>query len=282
MKTTPDFAPFYAARAELMMNDPIQAEIDLKKAIQIDREEWRYHKLLANHYITRHEYEKALSIAGSYYQTHQQRYIIGMLYAKTLLLNKRYRECDLLLSKLNIIPFEGATEGRELYREAKLMLAIQEMKLKNYKKVLQNINAAKLWPQNLGAGKPYEEDIDIRLEEWMSYLCFIQMKNTIEAEKALQKIIQFVPQIDNTIRNFLPANHLVTAWAMKKKNQTKEASDWLDQQIKKFPENKILVWCKEVFNNNQTTLTNYNDATTRILMHLMDMKEIVKVNQRQE
>lgn len=276
LKTTPDFAPFYAARAELLKDDPVQAEIDLKKAIQMDKEEWRYHKLLTNHYITSHENEKALSIAGYYYRNHPQHYVIGMLYAKTLLMNNRYRECDLLLSKLNIIPFEGATDGRELYRETKLMLAIQEMKLKNYKRALQNINAAKLWPANLGVGKPYEEDIDMRLEEWMSYLCFTQMKNSIEAEKTLERIIQFVPQTENTISNFFPANHLVTAWAMKKKNQSKKASDWLDHQIKKFPENKTLRWCKEVFNNNPAVLTNYNDATTRILIQLMEIKEMTK------
>ena len=97
---------------------------------------------------------------------------MGMVYAKTLLLNKRYKESDALLTRLNIIPFEGATDGRELYREAKLMQAIQEMQKKNYKKALQFISASKLWPLNLGVGKPYDEDIDMRLEDWMSYLIY--------------------------------------------------------------------------------------------------------------
>lgn len=274
LKTTPDFAPFYAARAELLKDDPVQAELDLKKALQIDSKEWRYHRLLANHYLSLNKNETALSVAGSYYKTHPENYIMGMLYAKTLLLNKRYRECDQLLSKLNIIPFEGATDGRELYRETKLFLALGEMKSKNYKKALQFITDSKLWPENLGVGKPYDEDIDVRLEEWMSYLCYRQMKNTNEAEKSLQRILQFIPQVDNTVSNFLPANHLVTAWALKEKKQAKEAVDWLDQQIKKFPENKILVWCKEVFNGNKSLLTNYNDATTRLLIQLIDTEEM--------
>ena len=59
-----------------------------------------------------------------FYRGHPNDYIMGMLYAKTLLLNKKFKESDAMLTKLNIIPFEGATEGRELYREAKLMQAI--------------------------------------------------------------------------------------------------------------------------------------------------------------
>ena len=82
-----------------------------------------------------------------------------MLYAKTILLNKKYAAADAFLSKLKILPFEGATMGRQLYHEAKLMQAVMEMKNKQYKKALKFIAEAKLWPQNLGVGKPYQEDI---------------------------------------------------------------------------------------------------------------------------
>lgn len=132
---------------------------------------------MAEHYIKQQQYEKALALTETYYRSHPANYIMGMLYAKTLLLNRRYAECDRLLAKLNIIPFEGATEGRELYREARLMQAAQELKNKKYKKALQLIAAARVWPENLGVGKPYEQDVDERLEDWMSYRCHEQMGN---------------------------------------------------------------------------------------------------------
>lgn len=269
LKTVPDFAPFYAARAALMPNDRLQAESDLKKAIELDREEWRYHKLLVNHYLLGHENAKALSVASSFYAAHPSNYIIGMLYAQTLLFSKKYKESDALLSRLTIIPFEGATEGRELYREAKLSLAVEEMKRKNYKQALRYIDASKLWPEQLGSGKPYDEDIDLRLEDWMSYLCFRKMKNQPAAEKALQRITSVTPKIDTSIASFQPANHLVTAWAMKEKNQSNEATTWLDQQIKKYPQISILPWSREVFNNHVTP-PPYENATTRLLMLLVD------------
>jgi hypothetical protein len=70
---------------------------------------------------------------------------------------------------LEIIPFEGATEGRQLYREAKLEQALGEMQGKNYVKALEFINQAKLWPVTSG-GKTLDKDIDVRLENWRLHL----------------------------------------------------------------------------------------------------------------
>jgi hypothetical protein len=39
---------------------------------------------------------------------------MGMLYAKTLLLNKNYAAADAFLTKLKILPFEGATIGKAI------------------------------------------------------------------------------------------------------------------------------------------------------------------------
>ena len=47
----------------------------------------------------------------------------------------------------------------------------------------------------------------------------------------LQKIIDFKPLVDNTIRNFLPANALVTAWAYDKMKMHNKAIEWLDKEI---------------------------------------------------
>src|SRR5690606_22145241 len=133
--------------------------------------QWRYHKLLAEYYIEHGQPARALAVTAPFYKAHPEQYIMGMLYAKTLMLNKKYSNAGAVLAKLNIIPFEGATEGKALYREAKLMLALQEMQKNNYKKALTFINQSRLWPPNLGVGKPYDDEIDSRLEDWMEYLC---------------------------------------------------------------------------------------------------------------
>ena len=193
---------------------------------------------------------------------------MGMLYAKTLMLNSKYREADKVLSGLNIIPFEGATEGRALYREAKLMQAVDNMREKKYKTALNYIEDARKWPEHLGVGKPYDEDIDTRLEDWMQYLCYRQTGRSGDAA-LLQHIQQFTPAIDNTVRNFIPSNALVSAKVIEKTLGREKALQWLNEQESRFPETaKTLQWCKAMLENSASsagTSPGAKDAGMRIL-----------------
>ncbi len=267
----PDYPPFYATKANLFIND---AEVNLQKAISLDSAQWRYKKLLAEYYIQLQSYDKALAVTQPYYKQNPENYIIGMLYAKSLLLTKKYAAGDALLTKINIIPFEGATDGRGLYHEAKLMQAVDQISKKQYKKALQFIEAAKIWPVNLGVGKPYQQDIDERLEDWLSYFCYTKQNNEKLAQQALQKIVAFTPKIENTIRNFLPANNLVSAWAFDKLNRQEQAQQLLKQWMQKEPSNKIFTWCKTVYENPQLPMSEeaMKNESVRIIAALLQMK----------
>ena len=267
----PDFAPFYVSRAEIHTGkDDSQSEADLKKALSIDKG-WRYQLRLANFYMSQRQYDKSLAIAEPFYRQHPDNFVIGSLYAKTLLLNKRFREADALLTKINIIPTEGATEGHELYREAKLMQAAQMMKKNNYKASLKLISEARQWPENLGVGKPYDEEIDYRLEDWMTYICYHKMMKNSEAEGLLKNIVKFEPKIDNTVRNFLPANTLVTAWTYDAMNKKDEAIRFINRQLTYFPDYKLILWSKAVYekDNSFKLAENEKDANARIIEELM-------------
>jgi tetratricopeptide (TPR) repeat protein len=267
----PTAASFYAARAALFTEDATAAVTDLEKALQLDPQQWRYHKLLTTHFIATRQYEKALNVAASFYKKHTGNYIMGMLYAKALLLNKKYQIADALLTKLKILPFEGATDGRQLYHEAKMMQAVAAIKNKQYTQALQFINEAKQWPQNLGAGKPYDEDIDERLEQWCNYICYTGLQNDAAARESLQKIISFTPRVDNTVMNFLPANHLVSAWAMEKLSGADKAIAWLQRQSVAFPNNKIIQWALSKYGNKQQSplLEEEKNGEVRVLEQLI-------------
>jgi predicted membrane protein len=120
-------------------------------------------------------------------------------------------------------------------------------------------------------GKPYDEDIDTRLEDWMNYLCYQKLNKTAWADDMLKRIIKFEPRVDNTVRNFLPANALVTALAFERLNMRNEAIQWLDIQIQDFPGNKLILWSKAVFEKDKTfvLLENEKDANVRILEQLI-------------
>jgi Tfp pilus assembly protein PilF len=261
----PAYAPFYAARAALFPSD---AESNLEKAIQLDKQQWRYSKLLTEYYLLQKENEKALAVVGPYYKEHPANYIIGMLYAKTLLLNKQYTTADAVLTKLDVIPFEGATDGRRLYHEAKLMQAVAELKNNQPKKALVFIAAARKWPENLGAGKPYPEDADERLEDWLDYQSFSRLRDKSKAQLALNHILSFAPKKGQATRHGLfSANTLVTAWALEKADRKEEASALLDQWIQSNPGNKTAVWAKQVFESKASPIAaeNSKDEVVRIL-----------------
>ena len=270
---TPEFAPFYAARAAIFSGTKDEQVLkDLEKALDLNKDEWRYTKLLGEYYVDHKMYNEALKLIEPFYKSHSKNYIIGMLYAKTLLLNKRYSECSNLLSAINILPFEGATEGRELYHQAKLMEALEKIKNKKYAEAPSFINDAKSWPENLGAGKPYQENIDERLEDWMSYICYNKQGKTSSAEKALSKITEFTPKVENTVSNFLPVNDIVTAWAMEKLISKSNATQWINNQAKKYPDNKIIQWCKQAYESHNYQANGIDNSTITIIQQLAEME----------
>jgi len=268
--TKPVDPAFYGAKASLFKDNASIVLASLQQAIKLDPQGWRYHKMLTEYYIIQKQFDKALTTVESFYKKHRDNYLIGMLYAKTLLLNKKYSEADQFLTKLQILPFEGATAGRQLYHEAKLMQALAEMKNKNYKKALQFIADAKLFPENLGVGKPYDENIDERLENWLDYQCYNSLENKKMASKSLEKIVAFHPIVDNTVMNFLPANQLVSAWAIEKTSSSQEAEKWLKNQADLYPTNKIIQWSLLAYTKKQSNILSEDekDGEVRIIEKL--------------
>jgi hypothetical protein len=260
----PDYAPFYAAKAVLF---PAEQEADLQKARALDKNQWRYPKLLAEYYIRKEAFSKALAVVEPFYAAHSSNYVLGMLYARLLLLTGQYPAADALLTRLDIIPFEGATDGRRLYHEAKLMQAVAQIKKGRYKKALLFIQAAGKWPENLGVGKPYPENIDERLENWLSYHCYHLMGNEKKAQQALNSIAGFQPRTENTVSNYLSSNTLVTAWALDRSGKRPEAVQLLDRWVQQHPGNKIALWSRKVFEDPHTAVPEEikKDEVVRIL-----------------
>lgn len=202
----PDDANFYSARAKLNATDSVAAEADIKKAIMLGNGQWRYYKQLADLYNQENRYAEALVTAETAYQKNNSNYILGMLLAKTFLLNNRHSDAARILDNIIVIPYEGATDGHRLYKEAHLMLSVEDMQHKNYKKAISEISLARQWPERLGVGKPYEEDIDERLENFLLYQCYLKMGDKAKSAIAIEKI-----RLNKT--NTYKINDVLTDWA---------------------------------------------------------------------
>jgi hypothetical protein len=90
------------------------------------------------------------------------------------------------------------------------------------------------------------------------------------ASKSLRKIVAFNPKIDNTVMNFLPANQLVSAWAIEKTSSSKQAEEWLKHQAELYPTNKIVQWSLEMYTKKQSAILTEDekDGEVRIIEKL--------------
>jgi tetratricopeptide (TPR) repeat protein len=264
----PGYAPFYAARAELnMKTEGYDVAGDFQKAMDLDRDQWRYGKSLVNYYISEKKYDLALPVAREYYNRFRGSYIMEMLYAKTLIKNNQHKEALDILKKTFVLPYEGATESQQLYKEANLSLAVNEIAGKNYRKALSYISASRQWPENLGAGKPYDTDIDDRLEDWLAYKSYKGMGNEEAAKAALEKILLFKPQKTYYLNTFSSANNLVTAWAMNERGWQDKAEEYLQSWITREPQSDLAKCVMKKYSDKESTLldSDLEDNNLRML-----------------
>jgi tetratricopeptide (TPR) repeat protein len=185
----PDFAPFYAARAEAF--EPVNrasALVDLEQAARMDPNEWRFGKLLAERLIEDGAYGKAGEVASRYATAVPASYILGMLRAKTLVLTGQYGAALEVLGRLNVMPYEGATDGRSLFRQANLLRAAEEFRAGRGDSALNLIETAREWPENLGAGKPYPENVDERLEDFLEARVLTALGREAEARIVIARL----------------------------------------------------------------------------------------------
>lgn len=167
----PDYAPFYLTRG-LFLRDmkKFKAAIaDFTFATRMNPNQWRGWHLLAQLHLQLGIHKEALQATRNIYKISPNNYIVGLAHAQALLRNNQLQECLTVLRKLDVLPFEGAREGRDIYREAELLTAVDHMNRGRYEKALQAVDQARLWPENLGAGKPFEPDE--RLEDYLSTRC---------------------------------------------------------------------------------------------------------------
>ncbi|MBU6366880.1 MAG: DUF5107 domain-containing protein, partial [Gemmatimonadetes bacterium] len=163
--TTPDHAPFYAARASLPARPGSEARRDLRRAAALDSAEWRYGKLLADHALAHGDALSAVTYAQGAYARFPANYILGLTLARALVAAGRWADADALLARLEVLPYEGARDGRTLYREAKVGLARAAIAAGRWDRADTLVAAARLWPERLGAGKPYDADVDEATED---------------------------------------------------------------------------------------------------------------------
>lgn len=156
------FAPLFLTRASLQSGEDRLAGI--LRAEKLDPS-WRAGRMLLQYYIDNGLYADAVKCGKRYAKRYPDNYYIGVLYANALCKAGQYAESVNVLKRQHVLPYEGATEGHDVWRDAHLGQAGSLLKAGKYKAALQAVQDARLWPENLGVGKPYDDMIDSSRED---------------------------------------------------------------------------------------------------------------------
>ena len=227
----PKIATFYLTKHALLQDAGIREKENLQIAHSMEPEDWRAGIALIDHYLLNNEGLKAVGLSEKLKDLYPENAQIGIRYAEALLKVEKPHEALIFLEQFNLLPFEGSTEGKKIYNNVCIQLALKSFKMKDYQEAITYAKKAKLWPENLGVGKPYHTDDRLadliiarayELQEDLSYYAYITNYKSYE---------------DSESENFY-----LQLMAMKHLGKHQRILSLIDQKTKLEPNNEYLNW----------------------------------------
>lgn len=189
-KHEPDYATFYLSRAFLLdqLNESESLK-DLQMAYKLAPDEWRTAYRLIEEYIQIADYKSALQLSSPVALKFKDNFNLALQNARVLLGNNQFEACLKSLEKIQILPFEGSTQGKNVFEQANIELAIDLIEKKKYKEAIVKLERSKEWPENLGVGKPF--DPDNRMQDYLLALCYEKLGRQQDAKSLQDEILSY-------------------------------------------------------------------------------------------
>ncbi len=267
----PEFAPFYLAKSKLVGSNKEKLEC-LEKARELAPEDWRSALALANYYISNKQAVEAFNLIQPFVKKYPEQSAIGLCYAQSLSAQQKYKQAISFLENYELLPFEGATIGRDLYNEACIRSAFSALKSGKNNTAIKYAEKAKLWPLNLGVGRPY--DVDERLEDYILSIAYEAKRDKNNAENFADKVMQYSHpnyQQENS-KLYLQLKLLI------QNEEEKTAKLLLVRFLEDYPESNYLKWVEAkienslVVKNLENQILNGSGATMAYDTKFVDRK----------
>jgi tetratricopeptide (TPR) repeat protein len=236
---------FYMARQDLFSSDPAyNPEPDMRRAFELGQDQWRAHMAIIDHYLATNNVGRALELSTAARKKFPGNDALQYTYAKCLLADGQYSASLNALENTVILPYEGAGYGRITYRQAAIMESLQHFRENKIEQALVSIEKARLWPENLGVGRPYE--VDERVENFLKSKFLHRNNQREEAETLLNDIVVYSQNRPgrNTSTDFL---YLVV---LKNQGNQREIENFLGRWQQNSPNDPMLRWSRLMLNNN--------------------------------
>lgn len=227
-----DYYPVFIARAYLNSDNPNAAYEDFQKARALAPEAWRTWHHLISHELACGYVDRALANSQAALEKFPDNVYLQADAVKALLAGTRYRQAAELLDRMQVLPYEGASEVHQLFVRVHLHLALDLMLGRNWDEALKEIARSREYPETLGTGRPF--DPDQRIQDFLEGLCLEKLGRKEEAVKKYRVIIDYSRKFPSG-----PYAHFYQL-ALKKSGQTgrlptaaeKASKEFMDKIIK--------------------------------------------------
>ncbi|HVN58029.1 MAG TPA: DUF5107 domain-containing protein [Bacteroidales bacterium] len=184
----PDNTAFYLSRANFLVQtgSPGKAKRDYRNGFRYSKGDWRPYHLFYEYLVSEKDFMPADSLSKAAFREFPGSYIIATDRAKSLIRGNSYSNCIRLLKKTVILPFEGAGYGRVIWHQANILEAIRLIRLNRTRDARSKIADARLWPENLGVGRPFA--VDETLENTLEAVCSVK-EGDKKGRERLRKLI---------------------------------------------------------------------------------------------
>jgi tetratricopeptide (TPR) repeat protein len=155
----PDEPSVYIARAALLQTaNGLDQGSDLRRALSVDdsqRVTWLH---LQRYYEDAGAWEDALELSQDMFSRFPSDFVVRLARARALLRNEQPLEAIAVLQDTQVLPAEGAGDGRTLYSQANTLAGIRAVDAGDCFGARSFLLEALEWPEHLGQGRPYEPD----------------------------------------------------------------------------------------------------------------------------
>ncbi|WP_411029826.1 DUF5107 domain-containing protein [Spongiimicrobium sp. 3-5] len=208
---TPDSDVFYRFRAKILEDESFENKAqDYQKAMQLNPKDWKVWEETIQFYQSYKKFDDAYKLSLKAYKKYPGNYNIGLAHAKSLVNTSRYSKTIDVLKDIRLLPYEHASESRVIYESAHLGLAQSLFEKNNFTKGIAILQQSKLWPENIGSGKPFSPDE--RMQNYMLALGQNAQGETALAEESLRAISEY----DHSHLSKNNLSHLFSLLAYKK------------------------------------------------------------------
>lgn len=185
-----DFWPLYLSRALLLERTNLDgAEADLRRAVEVGPPSWRTHHALTAFYLRTGRADRALEAAQNSVAALPEQGPLRVDLIKALVALGKYEDAAAAIDRLEVLPYEGATEVHGLYVSAHTGLGLKSMLDGKWQAALGHFEKAGQYPERLGTGEPFEPDR--RLLDYLSAVCLARLGDRAGADRLRQAVLDY-------------------------------------------------------------------------------------------